>query len=166
MNAYVALAMPINDIKKLISASDAVKTILILKQVCDNFYVPDDLIQIIMDSVKASFLKNKICRLFNNYTTENGLYDICGCHTESMIMPFIQEDHCPYEYIEDPYDEDDNTMVVDWNELKRPSPNWDYPMMVKFLKYAMERGLDEKSLINGNYELWREDQDDYIARYY
>ena len=133
--------------------------------------IPDDLLELIQTKVNlmnweywARTRIERIGGLFKNFTSGNELYGIKGHKSSSMIEPFISEDHCPFEYIEDPYDDDDNTMVVFWTPLipsmGQPSLCTDeYPLMVKFLKYAMECGLDENSIVN-DYGLWRGEQDD------
>lgn len=131
--------------------------------------LPEDLLELIQKQVNlmnweywARTRIERIGGLFKNFTSGEDLYGIKGDKSSSMIEPFICEDHCPYDIIEDPNYSEDNTMVVLWDALMPPhqTPPDEYPLMVKFLKYAMECGMDENSIVD-DYDLWRDEQRAY-----
>tara|TARA_R110000824_G_C14954290_1_gene651295 strand:+ start:285 stop:719 length:435 start_codon:yes stop_codon:yes gene_type:complete len=126
--------------------------------------LPDEILEIIQKQVNlmnweywARTRIERIGGLFKNFTRPDA---------KSLFEPFTASGRCQHEYI---YDNNGDPLesVVFWNALmpsRMPVTYYDdYPLMVRFLKYALTRtGMDEKSIVNNEYDLWRDEQDAYV----
>ena len=150
--------------------------ILALKEVCYDFNIPDEVIQIIMDNVKSAFLKNKICRLFNGYLKPlDDFHDrkIERCKefnplllntdtTLSLFEEALEADY-PQLYVwggggEAPVDGVENQL--DWDEILHNTTGY-YPQtdLISFIVKSLDQGKDCIHTLELMEESWEEENE-------